>query len=224
MCLFVVLYEPVYETLFTFSLIDRSSAFSTDADSWLLKKMKYELSWFKTGNILVQLSRKMIRSIHHFISMNCIEAGEDPGFLAPAEPPPIGSVTVMYWLYCNVQSTLNQHRVKFPVSAHFFAFFCTVIIFLKKIGGHESFFMAIDTPVWISHGVCAGFQSQSESSHPHALSPWIPQIHLWCDTCWPLGSQHGGWAVFGSWGWDQMCHYLTTCSKTVAVHCHYWFV
>ena len=21
----------------------------------------------------------------------------------------------------------------------------------------------------------------------------IPQIHLWCDTCWPLGSRHGGW-------------------------------
>ena len=23
---------------------------------------------------------------------------------------------------------------------------------------------------------------------------WIPQIHLWCDTCWPLGSQHGSLA------------------------------
>ena len=23
------------------------------------------------------------------------------------------------------------------------------------------------------------------------LLQWIPQIHLWCDTCWPLGSQHG---------------------------------
>ena len=25
---------------------------------------------------------------------------------------------------------------------------------------------------------------------------WIPQIHLLCDTCWPLGAQHGGWAGF----------------------------
>ena len=22
-----------------------------------------------------------------------------------------------------------------------------------------------------------------------------PQIHLWCDNCWPLGSQHGTWAI-----------------------------
>ena len=22
-----------------------------------------------------------------------------------------------------------------------------------------------------------------------------PQIHLWCDTCWPLGSQHCSWAI-----------------------------
>ena len=33
------------------------------------------------------------------------------------------------------------------------------------------FCVAIDTPVWMSYGVCAGFQSQSESPHPHALSP-----------------------------------------------------
>ena len=25
-----------------------------------------------------------------------------------------------------------------------------------------------------------------------ACVKWIPQIHLWCDTCWPLGGQHGG--------------------------------
>ena len=24
-----------------------------------------------------------------------------------------------------------------------------------------------------------------------AFLQWIPQIHLWCDTCWPLGCQHG---------------------------------
>ena len=23
----------------------------------------------------------------------------------------------------------------------------------------------------------------------------IPQAHLWCDTCWPLGGQHCSWAV-----------------------------
>ena len=24
-----------------------------------------------------------------------------------------------------------------------------------------------------------------------ACMQWIPQIYLWCDTCWPLGGQHG---------------------------------
>ena len=23
----------------------------------------------------------------------------------------------------------------------------------------------------------------------------LPEIHLWCDTCWTLGSQHGSWAI-----------------------------
>ena len=23
---------------------------------------------------------------------------------------------------------------------------------------------------------------------------WIPQIHLWCGTCWPIDGQHGSWA------------------------------
>ena len=24
---------------------------------------------------------------------------------------------------------------------------------------------------------------------------WIPQIHLWCNTCWPLGSLHDSWVI-----------------------------
>ena len=27
-----------------------------------------------------------------------------------------------------------------------------------------------------------------------ACVQWIPQIHLWCDTCRPLGGQHGSWS------------------------------
>ena len=23
---------------------------------------------------------------------------------------------------------------------------------------------------------------------------WIPEIHLWCDTCWPLDGQHDSWS------------------------------
>ena len=28
-----------------------------------------------------------------------------------------------------------------------------------------------------------------------ALTQLISELHLWCNTCWPLGKQHGGWAV-----------------------------
>ena len=53
-----------------------------------------------------------------------------------------------------------------------------------------------------SGGISSGFQSQSGSL---ILTWWrymwcmFSQIHLWCDTCWPLGGQHGGqhggWAI-----------------------------
>ena len=28
-----------------------------------------------------------------------------------------------------------------------------------------------------------------------ACAQWNPQNHLWCGICWPLGDQHGGWAI-----------------------------
>ena len=28
-----------------------------------------------------------------------------------------------------------------------------------------------------------------------ACMKWNPQIHLWCDTCSPVGGQHGSWAI-----------------------------
>ena len=28
-----------------------------------------------------------------------------------------------------------------------------------------------------------------------ACTQWNSQIHLWCDRCWPFGSQHGGRAI-----------------------------
>ena len=42
----------------------------------------------------------------------------------------------------------------------------------------------------------------------------LPEIHLWCDTCWPLGGQHGSWAISSTylWGiggtqnWELSCH------------------
>ena len=40
----------------------------------------------------------------------------------------------------------------------------------------------------------------------------IPQIHLWCNTCWPLGNQHGGRAVsiniLANKHWFGLSYYL----------------
>ena len=51
---------------------------------------------------------------------------------------------------------------------------------------------------WTSGYVSSGFQSLG--SLIHTWQRWMcytfPDIHLWCDTCWPLGGQHGSWANF----------------------------
>ena len=42
----------------------------------------------------------------------------------------------------------------------------------------------------------------------------IPQIHLWCNTCWPIGSQYGNWVISSTYlsrsigealVWNQAC-------------------
>ena len=35
----------------------------------------------------------------------------------------------------------------------------------------------------------------SSLEEAYILCYTFPEIHLWCDTCWPLGGQHGSWAV-----------------------------
>ena len=61
--------------------------------------------------------------------------------------------------------------------------------FLKKILEDTSPFCGVLIPIfWTSGDVCPGFQSQGGPSLVCFLicMQWIPQIHLWCDTCWPL--------------------------------------
>ena len=45
---------------------------------------------------------------------------------------------------------------------------------------------------WTSGDVCPGFQSQGGVTCTLSCLCTIPYIHLWCDTCWPLDSHHGG--------------------------------
>ena len=100
--------------------------------------------------------------------------------------------------------------------------------FFKIFGRHKSFCGATDTPVldfwwhmpWVSKPgwipLLACFI---------AYIQWISQIHLWCDTCWPLGSQPSSQAVSSTylylhtsigrtWVQDQACHCLTAYGKT----------
>ena len=67
-------------------------------------------------------------------------------------------------------------------------------LFKKKIVGHKSFF-------WSHWCPCFRFLVMSALGFKARMDPllvcfltcaqWIPQIHLWCDTCWPLDSQYG---------------------------------
>ena len=58
---------------------------------------------------------------------------------------------------------------------------------------------------WTSGDVSSGFKSQSGQPYSCLVEAYMlhfPEIHLWCNTCWPLGSlsQHGSWASRHWWG------------------------
>ena len=74
----------------------------------------------------------------------------------------------------------------------------TTSLRLVKIGEHQSF-------LWGHWYPCFGllvmtalyFKARVDTlacvlCHLHAMKS---KIHVWCDTCWPLGSQHGSWAI-----------------------------
>ena len=71
-------------------------------------------------------------------------------------------------------------------------------LFLKKMGRYQSFFVGPPIPLfWTSGYFCPGFLSQVVSL-TCVLPPLyaILQIHVWCDTGWPLHGQHGSRAFF----------------------------
>ena len=61
----------------------------------------------------------------------------------------------------------------------------TQVIFFKIFGRHNSFLWATDTPV-LDFWWCLICTWQRHACYV------IPEIHLWCNTCWPLGGQHSG--------------------------------
>ena len=49
---------------------------------------------------------------------------------------------------------------------------------------------------WTSGNVSPGFKARVDPSLACFVTcmQWIPEIHLWCNTCWLYGGQHGSWA------------------------------
>ena len=81
--------------------------------------------------------------------------------------------------------------------------FCILTFFKKNILEDISpFSWATDTPVFgLMVTTALGFKAGVDLSLVCCFVAcvwWIPQIHLWCDTSWPLGSQHGSRTVFWS--------------------------
>ena len=75
-------------------------------------------------------------------------------------------------------------------------------VFSKYFGGqiYVLFVGPLKPLLWTSGDVSSRFQSQSRQSYLHFVEAYIQyifaEIHLWCDTCQPLGDQHGNQAIF----------------------------
>ena len=71
------------------------------------------------------------------------------------------------------------------------------VFFFKIFGGHKSF-------LWGHWYPCFGLLAMSPLGFKARVDPslvcfvacmqWIPEIHLWCHTCWLYRGQHGSWA------------------------------
>ena len=105
------------------------------------------------------------------------------------------------------------------------------LFFLKKKHfweGISPFCRATDTPVldfwwhldWVSRPEWIPLHVWFD-----ACMQQIPLNHLWCDTCWPLGSQHGNWAVLSTYLYFINLKIFTeyaTPRKKICVWIHYF--
>ena len=91
--------------------------------------------------------------------------------------------------------------------------------YLEFFGGHNSFFVGPLTPVLrLLVTFPLGFKARVGS----LICAWqrcnvtFPEIHLWYNTCWPLGGQHGSPAILfyvptsRNWNWHLSCCYCLT--------------
>ena len=83
--------------------------------------------------------------------------------------------------------SLNKAQV---LKAHIvFSFATQQILFLKIFGGHKSF-------LWGHWNPYFGLLVMSPLGFKARVSALFPEIHLWFNTCWPLGGQHGSQTIF----------------------------
>ena len=71
--------------------------------------------------------------------------------------------------------------------------------FIKFFGGHESFWWGHWYPYFgLLETSPLGFKARMDPSLACfvACMQWFPEIHLWCDTRWPLGGQRGSQSRF----------------------------
>ena len=91
--------------------------------------------------------------------------------------------------------------------------------FLKNFGGHESFLWGHWYPI-LDFWWCLLWVSKQEwvlhylsLVEVYMLCYTFPEIRLWCDTCWPVGGQHGSQAISstylqgigGTWNQELSC-------------------
>ena len=68
--------------------------------------------------------------------------------------------------------------------------------FLKKFWRTQVLIVGPLIPLfWTSDDVSSGFRSQSGQPYLYSEVYMFPEIHFWYNTSWPLGGQHGSWAI-----------------------------
>ena len=124
--------------------------------------------------------------------------------------------------YVNVQNNVmksNSLRRDFTKKAKV-TYQENLFFFLENI----SLFVGPLIPLfWTSGDICPGFQSQGGSL---ACLCSIPQIHLWCDTCWLYSGQHGSRAFFYPHtciSWARARTWNNILSLFAQLHQHKWY-
>ena len=94
--------------------------------------------------------------------------------------------------------------------------------FKKKFWKTYVLFVGLLIPLfWTSGDVSPGFKARVDPSFACSVAcmQWIPEIHLWCNTCWCLGGQHGSqWHSLYACSRDRMLGFDRETSYTVSRH------